>query len=331
MVGILEDKHEIKKRFQILSIFHRKAYAWSTLAVVLMAVLGLLFLTQKSPEQEAAAWVPAGDSATLQQFRQAALEGQGDRLLEIVTASFDTAIPLTEEDVAGLLNEFWDQRELKHFTHLLKYMRMTNLGKDWLPSEDRLRSMVLNGGKEFIDVLLLDPAKPLPLDKLKAVQEAAAPEMSAWIDQRVEAVGRQRENQDAFVKAAQKGEVEKMRELLAAGVDIDGVASNHHTALTSAAGADRKESVRFLLEQGAQPDKARHPGWGLHPALSGPLGGSGGHAQGGGGQCSRQTVQAGCQHFDLCRPLAWRRHGAVVYRKRNRSAHHRGQQRNVVV
>ncbi|MDQ3686383.1 MAG: ankyrin repeat domain-containing protein [Acidobacteriota bacterium] len=63
------------------------------------------------------------------------------------------------------------------------------------------------------------------------------------------------ERQEAFVYAAYKGNLEKMKELYVKGVDVNaptGVAS-HLTApsLNLAAGAGHLEVVKFLLEKGA--------------------------------------------------------------------------------
>jgi ankyrin repeat protein len=63
------------------------------------------------------------------------------------------------------------------------------------------------------------------------------------------------ERQDEFVYAAHEGNLKKMKELYAEGVDINAPAGfqGHLTApsLTLAAGGGHLEAVKFLLENGA--------------------------------------------------------------------------------
>ncbi|NJK91064.1 MAG: hypothetical protein HC904_04060 [Blastochloris sp.] len=262
LVGVMENRGGLKRRFSLIALFQKRAYSWSILAVGLVLGLGLFFLT-KQVEQPQNKTIVVEDWAAL--TLAAARKGKVEEVLSVMTRSYDSPVAMSVQGVADLLVFLVQERDIKTFSVLLEAVRQSNLGKDWLPTDDLMAELVKDERKDFLEVLLLDSAKPLPLKKLSNQEMVASPAMRAWILQRVQEIKVRRENQNAFVEAANKGDLDKMRKLLEAGVDIDGVASNHHTALTRASGADQKEAVRFLLALGAQPDKPKHPGWNYTP------------------------------------------------------------------
>ena len=56
---------------------------------------------------------------------------------------------------------------------------------------------------------------------------------------------------EELIEAAQKGQIEKVKSLLQAGVDVNGRTRNGRTALMNAAGRGHTEVVRALLDGGA--------------------------------------------------------------------------------
>ncbi len=59
---------------------------------------------------------------------------------------------------------------------------------------------------------------------------------------------------EMLVKLAEKGEIERLRQLFESGVDVDTVSVGDGTALIGASRAGRLETVEFLLEQNADPN-----------------------------------------------------------------------------
>ena len=59
---------------------------------------------------------------------------------------------------------------------------------------------------------------------------------------------------ELLVKLAEKGEIERLRKLFDAGVDVNTVAPGDGTALIGAARAGRLDTVEFLLDQNADPN-----------------------------------------------------------------------------
>ena len=70
-----------------------------------------------------------------------------------------------------------------------------------------------------------------------------------------------------LVDAAAVGDIDRVAELLQEGHDVDGVGKDDWTPLTVAIENDDESMVRFLLENGADPDKIVPGGTALDMAL----------------------------------------------------------------
>ena len=88
---------------------------------------------------------------------------------------------------------------------------------------------------------------------------------SGWIARRVAEVARQRADIDALEKAAGDGDLDAIRRLLDAGVDVNVVGPDHNTPLIRAVFKNRLEAAQLLLDRGALVDKPRFPGWDYTP------------------------------------------------------------------
>ena len=110
---------------------------------------------------------------------------------------------------------------------------------------------------------------------------------------RVAEVAKQRADIDALEKAAGDGDLDTIRRLLDAGVDVNVVGPDHNTPLIRAVFKNRLEAAQLLLDRGAQVDKPRLSRLGLYAAVSGQLRADGRTAQEERGQRPRQAVSAG--------------------------------------
>lgn len=233
-------------------------WQWKAATVVMDSVLVLsMAMSERLPAER------LGTQEIMDRLMDAARAEDAAKLWEIVDAARERDGWIGEEGVSELLDKLIADRELDTFAMFLDEMRKTNgAALDWQPSDNQLDDLVTDGERGFLDALL---ARKLDLARLANRGNLADEEMRQWIDQRVEEVRREREKIEELVKASANGDLEKMRELLDAGADIDGVASNDWTPLTQAARKSQEEAVRLLLERGAQVDKARHPGWDYTP------------------------------------------------------------------
>jgi ankyrin repeat protein len=64
-----------------------------------------------------------------------------------------------------------------------------------------------------------------------------------------------------LINAAFDGDIERVKELLAAGVPIGARDGSNHTALHAAVENLREEMVEFLLQNGADPNEELSQGW----------------------------------------------------------------------
>lgn len=194
----------------------------------------------------------------------AARAGDAAGILRVILKSYRQGGAFDNSSAKELLDGLVRGGELPAFTVLLSELRKTNTGKDWQPDDALLVEVIRGGRKDFIDAMLaslLDPTR------LEGQRDAGGAEMAEWITRRVAAVRKQRADQNELVAAAGKGDVETMRRLLDAGVDVNAVTSqeSRHTPLTLAAAKSQLEAVRLLLERGAAVDQPKHPGWDYTP------------------------------------------------------------------
>lgn len=182
----------------------------------------------------------------------------------LIDRAFAKGIRLDESWATGLLNMLLEKREAGAFRTLLTQMRQTNLGKNWQPTDEQLEGLVRDQRKDFVDILLAFRLDPSRLLKVKTFPDDA---MKEWTVERVEAVEKERSAIQKLIEAAGGGDAAVVRELLDAGVDMNGrsVDGSSWTPLTRAASAGKVEVVKLLLERGAEVDLPKHPGWDYTP------------------------------------------------------------------
>jgi ankyrin repeat protein len=194
----------------------------------------------------------------------AARAGNAQAIDELISKSYKQRGSLDEGAVKAMLDQLVRGEELPAFTVLLERMRRTIYGKDWQPDDALLGELVRDGRAAFLNVVLANCLDPARLEAKR--NAAAAAEMSAWVSRRVAEVRKQRADCNALVAAAGNGDLETMRRLLDAGVDVNCIAEkSRHTPLTLATSRNRIEAVRLLLDRGANVDQPKHPGWDYTP------------------------------------------------------------------
>jgi bla regulator protein BlaR1 len=94
-----------------------------------------------------------------------------------------------------------------------------------------------------------------PARLIAAVAEAAQSDsFNANPDFNIDVDGDHQKYGEALVKLAEKGEIERLRKLFDAGVDVNTVSIGDGTALIGAARAGRLETIEFLLDNHADPN-----------------------------------------------------------------------------
>ncbi len=193
----------------------------------------------------------------------AARAGDASGIMRIILQSYEQRGSFDETAAKELLDGLARGGELPAFTILLSELRKTNTGKDWQPDDALLDELIRDGRKDFIDAMLASWLDPARLEAKRGAGDAA---MSQWLARRTAGVRKQRGEHEELVAAAGKGDIETMRRLLDAGLDVNCVAEkSRHTPLTLAARESRLEAVRLLLERGAKVDQPKHPGWDYTP------------------------------------------------------------------
>jgi ankyrin repeat protein len=225
---------------------------------------GFMLRIKKYPAS-AAAVTPSADALPLTELIvSAARAGDGAEVDRLIEKSFKQRGSLDETGVGEMLVRLARAGETRAFAVLLDRVRTTTYGHKWQPGDALLTGAVRQGQRELIDVLL---ASWLNLGRLEVARGAGDAAMQEWVTKRVAEVRQKRADIDTLVEAAGKGDLETMRRLLDAKVDVNGVTSkdSRHTALTNAAGKSQLEAVRLLLERGAAVDQPKHPGWDYTP------------------------------------------------------------------
>jgi ankyrin repeat protein len=223
---------------------------------------GFMLRVKRLPPPAAAA--PTTPPDFPEALLSAARAGDTATIAQLIALSFKHRGSLDETGVSLLLDRLAAAGETPAFTVLLGQMRQTNLGKNWQPDDALLKDTVRAGRRELLDAML---ASWLDSARLEVARAAGDPTMQSWITGRVAEVRQKRADIDAFVDAAGQGDLDTMRRLLDAGVDVNGVTSkaSRHTALTLAAAKSQLEAVRLLLDRGAAVDQPKHPGWDYTP------------------------------------------------------------------
>lgn len=274
MIGIVEDASQLKRRLKHIVAFGPYKWISSIVGVFTLLIFSAVVLGRQSdkasPAKEAAKPAVAADTleSLSQEMLAAARKSDGKQILLIFKKFSDLAqIQIINGfEASPLLNQLLAENDLKAFTTLLDELHKTNLGnaKDWQIDDAGLSRLVSESRKDFLDALL---DRRLNLDRLSAAGKSAAAPMSGWITQRVSEVRKERADIDALVKASGDDDLDTMRRLLDAGVDINGVSTDpdHWTPLTKAAASNKLAAVELLLERGAEVDKPKHPGWDYTP------------------------------------------------------------------
>lgn len=267
VVGILEGRGQFRERLLGIAGYVKPTRFAMAGGLLVMATLAATLLTRA--EEKAASAKPASSATQkesgpsyVDKLHAAATAGNGPLIENILDDSFKGP-GFSEAGATQLLNSLVAGRELKAFQTLLAELRQTNLGKDWQPNDELLAGLVKDGRTDFIDVLL-DSA--LDLKRLDALKGGASPETAAWIVRRVAETDRKRSDIHKLILACKAGDVETVRKLLDAGVDINGrEPDGSWVPLAQAAREDKVEVVRLLLARGAQPDLPKYPGWDYTP------------------------------------------------------------------
>lgn len=272
IVGILENKSQLRQRLLRIAGYARPTKLAAVGGGLLMLALAATMLTRAETKPAAPQATPAGSptaagspatSSYPGRLTAAARAGDSVLIKKILEESYKGP-GLGVSGATQLLNSLVSSRDIEPFKILLKELSESNLGKDWQPNDELLSGLVKDGRTDFLDVLL---ASEFDLKRLRALQKTADPKMAAWIARRVDEVGRERDGIAKLVEASKKGDVAAVKQLLDAGVDVNGRMSDGSswTPLTMAASRQRVEVVRLLLERGAKPDLPKYPGWDYTP------------------------------------------------------------------
>ena len=267
-VGILEGNGQFRERLLRIAGYVKPSRFAMAGGLLLAATLAATLLTRA---EDQAAIKPAASATPAPAVKQppysvrlldAARAGDGPLIQKIINDSF-TGAGFSEQDAGKLLDSLVQGRELKPFQTLLKELRQTNFGKEWQPSDNLLAGLVKDNRTDFLDALL---AFSLDTKRLTALQKTASPDTVAWIERRVKETDKQRDDIHKLIAACKAGDLDTVRKLLDAGVDINGrELDGGWTPLTQAARESKAEVVKLLLARGAQVDLPKYPGWDYTP------------------------------------------------------------------
>jgi beta-lactamase regulating signal transducer with metallopeptidase domain/ankyrin repeat protein len=261
-VGILESHGQLRHRLRQIAAHARPSRLAVAGGGVVLAILAATLLTRA--EEKAKAPANPTPPTYAERIYKAARAGDEPTIEKVILESYDGPAEIGTDGATEMLNSLAASRELPAFAALLGPMRRSNLGKDWQPDDLLLAALVKEGRTDFLDLFM---SHRLDLSRLRKFGPSADPEIAGWIAKRTDTVERERTDIDKLIAASAKGDLETARQLLDAGVPVNGRTSGEDswTPLTRAASAGHTEVVRLLLERGAEPDLAKHPGWDYTP------------------------------------------------------------------
>ena len=279
VIGISEDGAQMKQRLRRIAAFlPRRRFPGSLVGLTAVLALAAVVLGQGTPDQSAKAAVKPEAAATPtpsipapvrteQSLRDDLLAAARAADAKRVSAMFNTndeKLRAHSGPVAfGLLDDLLRRGEVPAFTTLYDALQFLPSGRgDWKPSDALLLALVKEGRTGALDALM---ARGLDLKRLDEPAKAADAPTAVWIQRRVAEVARQRADIDALEKAAGGGDLDTIRRLLDAGVDVNVVGPDHNTPLIRAVFKNRLEAAQLLLDRGALVDKPRFPGWDYTP------------------------------------------------------------------
>jgi bla regulator protein BlaR1 len=280
LVGILEDREQLKQRFRLISLFTKKAYAWSALGVVLAVGLGVFFLTQKkqetplekTEEERATAFVKAAARGDLKTMKRLYNQGVDPNSRDLSWSGHEPhalyeAADKNQPEVAAWLVRLpgieVDQKIAWGDRAILRALWRGNL---------EVAALYKEAGAEYPDYLwflchgdveglqrLADEGRITPKlysdlwgFAVPSGQLASVKWLETHIGKPVE--GRLLE------LAGRTGKVPMLAYILEHGREVD-LPKHLVEALSSAVGWDQPEAAAFLLKQGVSPD-APDPDWG---------------------------------------------------------------------
>jgi bla regulator protein BlaR1 len=302
MVGIFESRDQLEKRIRAIVTGRNVPRHATMLAIAMIGIVAVAALTgaerDKTPKTTAettadtnvsvddgsalslstvstappeSKWVAVGSKGKAlsggsyrERILAAARVGDGKGIGTIIIESYKAPVGIGEEGATQMIDSLVASRELGPFTVLLDQMMQTNLGKNWQVNDELLAGLVKDGRTDFLEVLL---ARKLDPERLRTASAAGNAETKSWIAKRTSEVEAERKGIDDLIEACAQGKVEDARKLLDAGVNVNGRTSKEDswTPLTRASAADKPEVVKLLLERGADPNIAKHPGWDYTP------------------------------------------------------------------
>ena len=277
MVGISEDGAQMKQRLVRITAFlpQRRRLYGSLAGCAALLCLGSLVLGQgtldpaKKPAATPATPTPGPAPVRTEQdvrddLLAAARTGNPKKVSALFNSKDEKLLPRYRRLAPTMLDGLLRGGDMPAFAALYDALQLlpSDYQGHWKPSDDLLLALVKDGRTDALDALM---ARGLDLKCLAEPAKGADPATAAWIERRVTEVGKQRADILALEKAAGDGDLDTIRRLLDAGVDVNVVGPDHNTPLIRAVFKNRLEAAQLLLDRGALVDKPRFPGWDYTP------------------------------------------------------------------
>jgi beta-lactamase regulating signal transducer with metallopeptidase domain/ankyrin repeat protein len=293
LVGILEDKDQFKRRFQLIGKFTRGAYGWSLFGVLLLAALATACLTKakateapKTTETTAGIKKPALRSPLVDAAKNGNL-AEVERLLKqtadphvdqgpIMQNALEMAVVRNHPDVVKVLlqhgaapNRSDPNPSNKSWAHVLFEARNAAMLKVLLegganPNADDKFGTPLSGARDVESVRLLvqhganlDPKLTNGLTLVEsAIESGAGVDVINELIKQGAKFDPQGNGPGALARAAARNDVPLILMLLDRGVSPNGYSDEpfmQTSALANAAWEPSPEAVKLLLARGANP------------------------------------------------------------------------------